>query len=86
MLMVTRFIRVMTYHKELITMNSHDPSGYVRSYDKLITLYIHLRKFHGYETRQGADDLQWEALIINGNFKFDSLKTLYFHYRKIYDQ
>ena len=57
MLMVAKPIRVMAYHKELPAINFHDLliHDHVRSRDRLNTLYLHLQKTCGYQTRQGAD-------------------------------
>ena len=63
-IMVTRLIRVMTYCKKLPPINSQDPQlgGQLRSCDELNTLYCHLQKINGHQTRQSVD-LQWEAPI-----------------------
>ena len=55
--MVTKFVRVVTYHEELPFIISMAPqwSGLVRSRDKLNTFYLHLQKTHGYQTREGAN-------------------------------
>ena len=41
--------------------------GYLRSGDKLNTLYLHLQITHEHQTRQGAD-FQWEAPILKATF------------------
>ena len=50
-------IKVLIYHKELPPVNLHDPliTCHVRPRDKLNTLYLHLHKIHGHQTRQDAD-------------------------------
>ena len=56
MLMVTRLIRVMTYHKELPPINSSFQSGgHLRSLDKFNTLYLDLQKIYAHQSREGAD-------------------------------
>ena len=54
--LVTKLVRVVTYHKELPPKNSYDPSrgGLAMSCDKLNTLNLHLQNTHGHQTRQGA--------------------------------
>ena len=57
MFMVKRFIRVVTYRKDLLPTNSHEPSircsGKVR--EKLNKLYLYLQKTHGHQTKKVAD-------------------------------
>ena len=51
-LMVTKLITVVTNHKDLSPINSHDLS--IKSLKKLSSLYLHLQNTHGDQTRQGA--------------------------------
>ena len=44
--------------------------GYVRSRDKLNTLYLRMQKTHEYESRQGAE-LRTEAAILKVTWPFD---------------
>ena len=48
----TKHEKVVTYCEELPSTNSQNP---VSSRDKLSTLYLHLQKTPGHQTRQGAD-------------------------------
>lgn len=56
--MVTRLARVGIYYEELASLNSRDPitaRDFLKSSDILNTLYLHLQKTSGHQTRQGAD-------------------------------
>ena len=68
--------------------------GYVRSRDKLNTLYLHLQKTCRGQTKQGVD-LQWQAPMLKATWHFDhvthltsrdNFKKLYFHPQKTYCQ
>ena len=86
MRLVTKFVRVGAYLQELTTIESQ---GFLR--DLLNTLYLHLQKTCGYQTKAG-DDLTGEVLIFKVTQNFDhvtnvssseKLKKLYLHFQKI---
>ena len=66
--------------------------GFARSRDEYNTLYLHLERTNGNQTRQG-DDLTWEALIMKTTWPLDhvtkamshaTLKNLYLQLHKTY--
>ena len=93
MSMVTKFVRVVTYFKKLLLINSNDPSMSwpLTRRDKLTT-YLHLQKTHGHQYKQSAD-IPWEDSTLKTTKPFDhftnvrsheNLKNLYLHLRKTY--
>ena len=93
MSMVTKFVRVVTYFKKLLLINSNDPSMSwpLTRRDKLTT-YLHLQNAHGHRYKQSAD-IPWEDSTLKTTKPFDhftnvrsreNLKNLYLHLHKTY--
>ena len=55
--MVTNLARKITYCEEFPSIELHDTSvgRSCEVYEKFNTLYLHLQKTHGHQTKQGAD-------------------------------